>query len=199
MVQNLDWPTVAYVDTIIGMIPRPFRDLALRHSEFIKFAIVGGTTFIVDMAVFYVLKLTILEPKPITAKIVSGVLAMILSYYLNRQWSFRRRGGRQVHQEALLFFLVSGIGIVLSFIPLWFSRYILLLNAEHHSLLVENIADFVSAYIIGNLLQMAFRYWSMRRWVFPHENEITNIDVSGPGPPPSNPPDQPDPRLSPEP
>ncbi|OOK63925.1 putative conserved membrane protein [Mycobacterium kansasii] len=34
---------------------------------------------------------------------------------------------------------------------------------------VENIADFVSAYIIGNLLQMAFRFWAFRRWVFPDE------------------------------
>ena len=38
------------------------------------------------------------------------------------------------------------------------------------SLTVENIADFISAYIVGNLLQMAFRFWAFRRWVFPDEN-----------------------------
>ena len=37
------------------------------------------------------------------------------------------------------------------------------------SLTLENIADFVSAYVIGNLLQMAFRFWAFRRWVFPDE------------------------------
>jgi hypothetical protein len=37
------------------------------------------------------------------------------------------------------------------------------------SLTVENIADFVSAYVVGNLLQMAFRFWAFRRWVFPDE------------------------------
>ena len=37
------------------------------------------------------------------------------------------------------------------------------------SLTVENIADFISAYIIGNLLQMAFRFWAFRRWVFPDQ------------------------------
>jgi hypothetical protein len=37
------------------------------------------------------------------------------------------------------------------------------------SLTVENVADFVSAYIIGNLLQMAFRFWAFRRWVFPDQ------------------------------
>ena len=35
--------------------------------------------------------------------------------------------------------------------------------------MIENIADFISAYIIGNLLQMAFRFWAFRRWVFPDE------------------------------
>jgi hypothetical protein len=37
------------------------------------------------------------------------------------------------------------------------------------SLTVENIADFISAYLIGNLLQMGFRFWALRRWVFPDE------------------------------
>ncbi len=31
------------------------------------------------------------------------------------------------------------------------------------------IVDFILNYIIGNLLQMIFRFWSFRRWVFPEE------------------------------
>ncbi len=149
------------------MVPAPFRGLALRHSEFIKFAIVGGTTFIFDMAIFYVLKLTLMEEKPVSAKVISGIAAMILSYYLNRQWSFRKRGGRGVSTEAVLFFVVSGIGVVLAFIPLWISSYVFDLRTPNVSLTVENVADFVSAFIIGNLLQMGFRFWALRRWVFP--------------------------------
>jgi hypothetical protein len=53
--------------------------------------------------------------------------------------------------------------------PLWFSSYVLQLRVPDVSLTVENVADFVSAYIIGNLLQMAFRFWAFRRWVFPDE------------------------------
>jgi len=33
----------------------------------------------------------------------------------------------------------------------------------------NDFADFLSAYIIGNLLQMAFRFWAFRRWVFPDQ------------------------------
>ena len=53
--------------------------------------------------------------------------------------------------------------------PLWVSSYVLQLRVPDVSLTVENIADFISAYIIGNLLQMAFRFWAFRRWVFPDE------------------------------
>ena len=94
---------------------------------------------------------------------------MIASYILNREWSFRDRGGREKHHEALLFFGVSGVGVVLSMAPLWFSSYVLMLRVPMVSLFTENIADFVSAYIIGNLLQMAFRFWAFRRFVFPDE------------------------------
>jgi hypothetical protein len=53
--------------------------------------------------------------------------------------------------------------------PLWFSSYVLQLRVPAVSLTMENIADFVSAYVIGNLLQMSFRFWAFRRWVFPDE------------------------------
>jgi putative flippase GtrA len=141
----------------------------MRHHELIKFAIVGGTTFIIDSAIFYTLKLTILEPKPVTAKVIAGIVAVIASYVLNREWSFRDRGGRERHHEALLFFAFSGVGVLLSMAPLWFSSYVLQLRVPNVTLTVENLADFLSAYIIGNLLQMAFRFWAFRRWVFPDQ------------------------------
>jgi hypothetical protein len=94
---------------------------------------------------------------------------VIASYILNREWSFQNRGGRERHHEALLFFAVSGVGVLLSMAPLWFSSYVLHLRVPEVTLTVENIADFISAYIFGNLLQMAFRFWAFRRWVFPDE------------------------------
>ena len=160
---------MSFADVTISRLPRPIRPFAERHHELIKFAIVGGTTFIIDSGIFYTLKLTILEPKPVTAKIIAGVVAVIASYILNREWSFRDRGGRERHHEALLFFTFSAVGVVLSMAPLWFSSYVLQLRVPDVSLTQENIADFVSAYIIGNLLQMAFRFWAFRRWVFPDE------------------------------
>lgn len=160
---------MSFADATIARLPHSIRPYAERHHELIKFAIVGATTFIIDSAIFFTLKLTILEPKPVTAKIIAGIVAVIASYILNREWSFRDRGGRERHHEALLFFGVSGVGVLLSMAPLWISSYVLMLRAPMVSLTVENVADFVAAYIIGNLLQMGFRFWAFRRWVFPDE------------------------------
>lgn len=160
---------MSFAEATIARLPRVLQPYLLRHHELIKFAIVGGTTFVIDSAIFYTLKLTILEPKPVTAKVIAGIVAVIASYVLNREWSFRNRGGRERHHEALLFFAFSGVGVLLSMAPLWFSSYVLQLRQPMVSLTVENVADFISAYIIGNLLQMAFRFWAFRRWVFPDQ------------------------------
>lgn len=166
---SVDSRVVSFADATIARLPQVIQPYAQRHHELIKFAIVGGTTFIIDSAIFYTLKLTILEPKPVTAKVIAGIVAVIASYILNREWSFRDRGGRERHHEALLFFAFSGVGVLLSMAPLWFSSYILQLREPAVSLTVENVADFISAYIIGNLLQMGFRFWAFRRWVFPEQ------------------------------
>ena len=169
MLISVHCAVVSFTDATIKRLPRPIRPYAEQHHELIKFAIVGATTFVIDSAVFYTLKLTVLEPKPVTAKIIAGIVAVIASYIFNREWSFRDRGGRERHHEALMFFAFSGVGVLLSMAPLWFSSYVLQLRVPDVSLTQENIADFISAYIIGNLLQMAFRFWAFRRWVFPDE------------------------------
>ena len=176
---------MSFTDATIARLPRPIRPYFERHHELIKFAIVGATTFVIDSAVFYTLKLTVLEPKPVTAKIIAGIVAVIASYILNREWSFQNRGGRERHHEALLFFGVSAVGVLLSMAPLYFSSYVLLLRVPDVTLMTENIADFISAYIIGNLLQMAFRFWAFRRWVFPDEFGRNPDKASSPPSPPA--------------
>src|SRR5947199_8336867 len=115
---------VTMVEAVLVRIPQPYRDVAIQHRELIKFAFVGGTTWIIDTAVFLLLKNTVLVEKPLTAKIFAVLVATIASYVLNREWSFRTRGGRERHHEAALFFLVSGMGIAVYTAPLAVSRYV---------------------------------------------------------------------------
>ncbi|PXY32365.1 GtrA family protein [Prauserella muralis] len=160
---------MAVVESVLSLAPERLRSVLIKHRELLKFAIVGGTTFVVDNGIWYLLKLTVLEPKPTTAKAIAIIVATIVSYVLNREWSFRTRGGRERHHEAALFFLISGFAVVLNLIPLLVSRYVFDLEQPHVSLLVQEAADFASGSIIGMLLAMFFRFWAFRKWVFPDE------------------------------
>jgi putative flippase GtrA len=174
---------VTVVDTVLARVPEPLRRILIRHRELLKFAIVGGTTFVIDNGIWYFLKLTVLEAKPVTAKIIAIIIATIVSYVLNREWSFRTRGGRERHHEAALFFVFSGIGVGLNSLPLYISRYWLDLEIPHVSRFVQEFADFASGSIIGMLLAMFFRFWAFRRWVFPDElGKRRRAEVPGPDP-----------------
>ncbi|WP_026424568.1 GtrA family protein [Actinokineospora inagensis] len=158
---------MAIVETLLARLPHPVRALLVKHRELLKFAVVGGVCFVVTNAVNYALKLTVLNRNPVTALILAVIVATIVSYVLNREWSFRDRGGRERPHEAALFFLVSGIGVVLNAMPLWVSRYVFNLAVPHVTLFTQEVADFCSGIIIGTLVAMVFRWWAFKKWVFP--------------------------------
>ncbi|GAA2846884.1 sugar translocase [Actinoplanes cyaneus] len=146
------------------------RQLWKKHHEAAKFLIVGGVCFVATVVLNYLLKLTVLHQKPVTALAFATIVATILSYVLNREWSFRSRGGREQHHEAALFFAVSAIGVGLNLVPLAISRYVLHIEVPDVTRPVQEIADFISGNILGTLLAMVFRLWAFKRFVFPHAN-----------------------------
>src|SRR5689334_25142478 len=126
--------------------------LVRRHHEAVKFLVVGGVCFVATAAVNYALKLTVLHAKPVTALGIATVLGTVISYILNREWSFRTRGGRRRHHEATLFFLFSAVAVGLTDVPLLLSRYVFELRTPMVSRPVQEIADFVFGIILGTLL-----------------------------------------------
>ncbi|MEQ3550703.1 GtrA family protein [Pseudonocardia nematodicida] len=157
------------VEATLARIPQPYRDKAIKHRELIKFLMVGGTTWVIDTAVFLLLKATVLDGRAVTAKVFAVLVATIVSYVLNREWSFRTRGGRERHHEAALFFLISGFGVAVYAAPLAISRHVLDLQVPGVSLLAQEVADFVAGQILGTLTGMAFRWWAFRRFVWPDQ------------------------------
>ncbi|MEW2499079.1 GtrA family protein [Amycolatopsis sp. CA-161197] len=145
------------------------RGFLAKHRELLRFAVVGGISFLITTAITYVLKFTVLRSNPVTALIIGVLIATIFSYVANREWSFRTRGGRERTHEAALFFLISGIALGLNALPQWISRYVLDLQQPHLTLLGQEVADFVSGMILGTLLGTLFRWWAFKKWVFPTE------------------------------
>jgi len=148
-------------------IPAPLRALIIKHREMVRFAVVGGTTFVITNVVWYGLKLTVLDTKPITAQAIGIVVATIVSYVLSREWSFQTRGGREGHHEAALFFLVSAICVGINLLPTLVSRYVFGLQTPAVSLPVQELSDFFFGSIIGTLIAMIFRWWALKKYVFP--------------------------------
>ncbi|MGA8114681.1 MAG: GtrA family protein [Actinocatenispora sp.] len=169
------------VSRVLRNVPEPLRSLLIRHRELLKFLLVGGTCFVITAVVNYALKLTVLQEKPVTALTVATIVATVVSYILNREWSFRTRGGRERHHEAALFFLISFLGVGVNDVPLLISRYVLQLQTPTVSLLVQEVADFTSGMVLGTLLAMGFRLWAFRRFVFPEANVRPHPDdAAGP-------------------
>ncbi|MEV4618118.1 GtrA family protein [Asanoa sp. NPDC049573] len=156
------------VRAVLRLLPTPVRDRVLRHREVLKFLIVGGTCFLVTIAVNYALKLTILSDKPVTALTVATIVTTVLSYILNREWAFRTRGGRERRHEAALFFAVNAIAVGVNDVPLLIGRYVFDLRVPDVSLIVQEISDFGFGIVAGTLAAMTFRFWAYKKWVFPH-------------------------------
>jgi putative flippase GtrA len=167
---------MSVIDAVLSRLPWSVRNLLLKYSEFLRFAAVGATTFVIDTGLFAALKLTVLAPKPVTAKIIAALVATVVSYVLNREWSFNARAGRERHHEAALFFLVSAIALGLSVLPLWISRYGLGLHVPEVTRTTQEIADFVSAQVIGIAIGTTFRWWAFRRFVFPHDGSVREAE-----------------------
>ena len=124
--------------------------------ELMKFGVVGGVAFVVDIGLFNLLLHA--TDKPLTSKTISAVVATTVAYIGNRHWTFRRRERSGVRREYTLFFLLNGVGLVIALACLAISHYLLDFTGR--------LADNIAANGVGLALATTFRFWSYRRWVF---------------------------------
>lgn len=128
-----------------------------------RFGTVGLVGLIVDVALFNVLRLTVLTPDaiaegPVIAKVISTSVAITINWLGSRYWTFRLERRRPAVREAVEFAVVSVGGMVIAVGCLVISHYVL----GFTSVLADNIATNV----VGLLLGSAFRFALYRSWVF---------------------------------
>ncbi len=168
---------VSLVQVGLDRLPERWRALLLAHRELMKFAVVGAITWFVDTGVVYTLKLTVLQDKPLTARAFGVLIATIVSYILNREWSFNTRGGRQRHHEAALFFAVSALAVGVTVIPQAVALYVFDIRVPHVTAFTQAVSNFITGQILGVLLAMAFRFWALRRFVFPEDLREAELEI----------------------
>ncbi|MBT2210580.1 GtrA family protein [Actinomadura sp. NEAU-AAG7] len=155
---------------VLERIPEQVRPIIIRQRVLLKFGMTGGLCYAVTTAIYYALKFTLLQSKPVTALLVATAAATALSYVLQRRWAFRVTNGRRRSSEILLFVLINAISMGINAIPLYAARYWFGLAEPHVSQRVQEFSDFFSGMIIGTLLAMLFRWWAYRSFVFSSRN-----------------------------
>lgn len=155
---------------------RPPRRVPKLVSQLAAFGLVGGTAFVVDVGVYNLLRLTLLDDKPIGAKVISVAVATIVAWLGNRALTFRQQRGRALWKEGALFALMNVGGLGIAAACLFVSHYVL----GYTSPLADNIAGNG----VGLVLGMVFRFIAYRYLVFrsPAEPSTVQSEVSTPAP-----------------
>ncbi len=130
--------------------------------EVAKFGTVGLVALVVDIGTFNLLRFAggegPLYDKPLTAKVISVVLATLVAYLGNRFWTYRHRRKQGYVREYVLFFVFNAVGLGIALTCLWFTHYQLDLTSP--------LADNISANVVGLGLSTMFRFWAYRTYVF---------------------------------
>ena len=140
-------------------------------QEAAKYLVVGSGGYVLDVGIFNALSVAriegLIELSPVWAKVISVIVAVIFTYIANSRWTFSKRTGRPEGLGRIFrYAVVNTIGLILTIIPLYVSRYVL----GFDSLLADNI----SANILGVGLALVFRFIANRVWVFTASRPLTN-------------------------
>lgn len=124
--------------------------------ELAKFGIVGAINTIVHFGLLNLMVLW-LGLRPLVANGIAIAVAATSSYFMNREWTFRHRARSGVGREYSLFFVLNGVGWVISQACVAFTTYVL----DMHGPLALN-----AAVVAGVVLGTFFRFLTYKRWVF---------------------------------
>lgn len=142
--------------------------------EFLQFCTVGLGSYVVDVGLFNFLAYNVTIPlpgdRPMFSKVISVSVSVIFSWIINRMWTFRSKRNSNKKREFALFVLVNAGGMLIALGCLGFSRYTLGLTSQ--------LADNISANVVGLVLGTAFRY-IMYRYVIFSSSHLSSDETGG--------------------
>ncbi|GAA4205701.1 GtrA family protein [Streptosporangium oxazolinicum] len=133
-----------------------YRRLTELVRELAKFGTVGAVAFVVDYGGTNLLRFG-LDQGPLTSKVIATIVAATLAYVGNRYWTFRHREQSGLAREYFLFFMLNGIGLLISLLIIGFATY---------TLGLKDALSYNIALIVSTALGTLFRFWSYKKWVF---------------------------------
>jgi len=135
--------------------------LIASSRQLVSFGAIGAFCFLVDLGVYNLLRFTVLDDKPIAAKVGSAVISTAVAWILNRSITFRAErtsGRRETLREGVLFALTNLIGLGIAAACLFVSHYLLGFTST--------LADNVAGNGVGLVLGTVFRFAAYKALVF---------------------------------
>lgn len=129
------------------------------YREIAKFGMVGASGFVVNLAVFNLVR-TVTEWQTVRASVLATVVAILSNYLGLRYFAYRNRDQEDRNsrrKELTLFLVFSAIGLVIENSVLYATTY----GLGWDSTLATNVSKF-----LGIGIATLFRFWSYRTWVF---------------------------------
>ena len=140
------------------------------RNELGKFGVIGSIAFLIDLIIFNFLRFAggegVLFDRPLTAKVLSVLVATTFAFAGNRHWTFKERSRSTIRRQYIMFFVFNVIGMAISLACLGVSHYVLGFESA--------LADNISANFVGLILGTVFRFWGYHNWVFPTQDATVN-------------------------
>ena len=149
--------------------------------QFLKFIIVGASSFLVNFGVsfllYYKLRLAL-----VPALSIAFFLSVLNGFFWNRRWTFKQARSKPVHTQSLQFFVVSIIGwllntsIVVVLIALFTGHFgdpeqfrrivmVILTNSGKHQ---YGFGLFYGSLLIATGVVVFWNFFANRFWTFKH-------------------------------
>ncbi|MFB9832150.1 GtrA family protein [Actinoallomurus acaciae] len=133
-----------------------YRRFAHLVHELAKFGVIGVLNFVITIGISDTLHL-VLGVGPLTSFGIGTVVATTFSYFANRYWTFRHRDTSGLGREYVLFFVLNGVALFITWVFIGVTHYVLGL----HGGIAYNAAQ-----VVGTGAATLFRYWAYKKWVF---------------------------------
>jgi putative flippase GtrA len=140
-------------------------------KKLIRFASVSAISTVVSFTTISVVYGTQLVRGEIASTVVGNMVATIPSYYLNRTWTWGKKGRSHFRGEIVPFWLMAVLGTTFSIVGATFAGHLVSTHHWHHLVNTAIVA-------IANLVSFGI-FWVLKLKVFNrifHVDELSEMD-----------------------
>jgi putative flippase GtrA len=142
-------------ERLLALLPAGLRRLVLAHDDKLRFLVVGGIGFCVDGGLLLLLN-DGAGWSPLAARSVGFPVAVTVTWWLNRIWTFQTGRSQPVRRQYALYLAIQIVGLAINF--------------SIFALLVRSMPWFaawpIAALAIGSIVAMFATYILSRRIAF---------------------------------